>query len=172
MTGIMVIVRHGEAEGNIDITRCRNDDLNFLTHRGTLQAQLAGETLKNLGIPIHSVVCSPMLRARQTCSHIIQNADIDISIQILDSLRECRSEEQHSGTTTLEAANKIKQMRSNGNVLIVMHYFSMYSLVKHFDFDLQWQGCQNAVLNIISSENKIDFFDGNKEHSQSFGSGL
>ena len=165
----IVIVRHGESEGNLDEERCRDDSLNFLTQRGTLQAQLAGITLKHIGFPIDSVLCSPMLRARQTCSHIVQNADIKTPIQIMNCLQECRLFDSTTGLITLEAADKIKQLRMEGNVLVVMHYFSMNSFIKNFGLELHWRGCENAVLNVISPDNTITYINGNKSHRDSYG---
>lgn len=161
----VIIVRHAESYGNLHGPKYwGNDDINFLTKRGVVQAQLAGLTLYDLQMPIAHVYSSPMLRARQTCNEIVHYAHIDTDMIILDDLRECEESQSKLPETTCKAFKIITDARNNGNVLITMHGLSMVSLLANFGLKPGDGGQCNANLNIIDSENNLKVIWGNQDN--------
>lgn len=83
MTGKLVLVRHGETEGNVaKILDTRVPGLP-LTERGAAQAKTFGATLLN---PPLALFCSAALRARQTAGYI--EAATGVPVQLLDAVYE------------------------------------------------------------------------------------
>ncbi len=71
MSGMLVLVRHGQSEWNLKnlFTGWRDVDL---TEKGVAEAQAAGKVLKARGIEPEIAFTSVLQRARRTCSIILQ----------------------------------------------------------------------------------------------------
>lgn len=69
------VTRHGETAWNLENKVCGRTDLP-LNATGEAQARETGRGLG--GVPLHRVVCSPMLRARQTAELICEGRDVPI----------------------------------------------------------------------------------------------
>ncbi|MDA8439672.1 MAG: 2,3-bisphosphoglycerate-dependent phosphoglycerate mutase [Propionibacterium sp.] len=69
MTGVLVILRHGESSANADELFTGLLDVP-LTERGRDEARRAGEQLLEAGLWPSHWVCSPQLRARQTADEL------------------------------------------------------------------------------------------------------
>jgi len=83
MTGTLILVRHGETEGNVaKLLDTRVPGLP-LTERGAAQAKTFGASLST---PPKALFCSRALRARQTAGYI--EAATGVSAQVLDGLEE------------------------------------------------------------------------------------
>lgn len=89
ITGRLILVRHGETEGNV----ARRLDTKLpgspLTEDGVAQAHELGERLhweKPVGI-----FSSAALRARQTAEHALSTMDLDISHTVLEGLHEVQA---------------------------------------------------------------------------------
>lgn len=69
----LYVVRHGEVPSNVEkiISGCNDEEL---TENGINQALKVKEILKD--IKFDAVFCSPVLRAKQTASIIVQNTNI------------------------------------------------------------------------------------------------
>ncbi|MEU7630081.1 histidine phosphatase family protein [Nocardia sp. NPDC049220] len=86
MIGRLILVRHGETEGNVaKLLDTRVPGLP-LTERGAAQAKTFGEGL--LGPP-KALFCSAALRARQTASYI--EAATGVAAMVLDGLHEVQA---------------------------------------------------------------------------------
>ena len=84
MPGRLILVRHGESEGNAQRRFTRTPD-SRLTARGAAQAERAAERIQQLFAPVR-LVTSPYTRARQTAEIIAQR--IDLPIETESDLRE------------------------------------------------------------------------------------
>ncbi|MCP4142409.1 MAG: histidine phosphatase family protein [Chloroflexi bacterium] len=83
----IILVRHGESEGNVDYKRYEEipDYALNLTARGIEQAQKAGQEIRNIiGDETLSVYASPFFRARQTFAEIKKSIQENISREIED----------------------------------------------------------------------------------------
>ncbi|WP_433197280.1 histidine phosphatase family protein [Nocardia sp. CA-107356] len=99
MTGKLILVRHGETEGNVaKILDTRVPGLP-LTERGAAQAKTFGSSLMR---PPKALFCSAALRARQTAGYI--EAATGVPVEVLDNVHEVQvgeleglhSEEAHA----------------------------------------------------------------------------
>ncbi|WP_433729495.1 histidine phosphatase family protein [Nocardia sp. CA-129566] len=95
MTGKLILVRHGETEGNVaKILDTRVPGLP-LTERGAAQAKTFGSSLSR---PPKALFCSAALRARQTAGYI--EAATGVPVEVLDNVHEVQVGElegQHTG---------------------------------------------------------------------------
>ncbi|WP_433681770.1 histidine phosphatase family protein [Nocardia sp. CA-119907] len=83
MTGKLILVRHGETEGNVaKILDTRVPGLP-LTERGAAQAKTFGSSLPR---PPKALFCSAALRARQTAGYI--EAATGVPVEVLDNVHE------------------------------------------------------------------------------------
>ncbi|MEV4238612.1 MULTISPECIES: histidine phosphatase family protein [unclassified Nocardia] len=83
MTGRLILVRHGETEGNVaKILDTRVPGLP-LTERGAAQAKTFGSSLLR---PPKALFCSAALRARQTAGYI--EAATGVPVEVLDDIHE------------------------------------------------------------------------------------
>ncbi|MEU0502068.1 histidine phosphatase family protein [Nocardia sp. NPDC005998] len=83
MTGNLILVRHGETEGNVaKILDTRVPGLP-LTERGAAQAKTFGSSLAR---PPKALFCSAALRARQTAGYI--EAATGVPVEVLDNVHE------------------------------------------------------------------------------------
>ena len=82
--GRLVLIRHGESEGNRERTFTRTPDVP-LTDAGRAQVQVAAEWIATRYRPLH-LVSSPFLRARQTAT--ILSERLGVPVQIEHDLRE------------------------------------------------------------------------------------
>jgi len=70
----IIFLRHGESMGNVWNGAYNDDTTNFLSLRGTKQAELAGYTIDEWGHDIDRVYCSNMTRAIQTATTVMQSS--------------------------------------------------------------------------------------------------
>ncbi|WP_063044071.1 histidine phosphatase family protein [Nocardia pseudovaccinii] len=97
MTGRLILVRHGETEGNVaKILDTRIPGLP-LTERGAAQAKTFGSSLLR---PPKALFCSAALRARQTAGYI--EAATGVPVEVLDDIHEVQVGEME-GLNTEEA---------------------------------------------------------------------
>lgn len=81
----IIFARHGQSDGNANGYIAKADTM--LTGAGVAQAKETGSKLKDKGIT--KIVCSPMIRAKQTAEVIATVLGIDVRhIEILSELRE------------------------------------------------------------------------------------
>lgn len=64
-------VRHGESQWNVEDKICGQTDIP-LTERGHAQAEETGRRIVEKGITAAEILCSPLLRAKDTAAHISQ----------------------------------------------------------------------------------------------------
>lgn len=84
--GRLLLVRHGESEGNRDRIFTLTPDVP-ITARGAEQARASGVLLRECYRPVH-VVSSPYLRARQTAAVIADEIGHPGQIEVVEDLRE------------------------------------------------------------------------------------
>lgn len=68
-TGVFYFVRHGESEWNIANKICGATDIPLTAH-GIAQAHALGEKIREEGLHIDKVLCSPLRRAKRTAEEI------------------------------------------------------------------------------------------------------
>ena len=71
----LILIRHGESEGNVDRKFCGFQDVK-LTEKGIWQAKRLAQRLRE--VKMDAVYCSDLLRARQTAEIVFRNRGIDI----------------------------------------------------------------------------------------------
>jgi len=104
MTGKLILVRHGETEGNVaKILDTRVPGLP-LTERGAAQAKTFGSSLLR---PPKALFCSAALRARQTAGYI--EATTGVPVEVLDNVHEVQVGELE-GLHTEEAHARFQQI--------------------------------------------------------------
>jgi len=82
--GRLLLIRHGESEGNRDRVFCRTPDVP-LTEEGCCQARAAGEWIAERYAPVR-IVTSPFARARQTAD--ILAGVLGLAVVVEPGLRE------------------------------------------------------------------------------------
>ncbi|MEV5837941.1 histidine phosphatase family protein [Nocardia sp. NPDC052112] len=104
MTGRLVLVRHGETEGNVaKILDTRIPGLP-LTERGAAQAKTFGSSLRR---PPKALFSSAALRARQTAGYI--EAATGVPVEVLDGIQEIQVGELE-GLNTEEAHSRFQRI--------------------------------------------------------------
>ncbi|WP_040685742.1 histidine phosphatase family protein [Nocardia vinacea] len=104
MTGRLILVRHGETEGNVaKILDTRIPGLP-LTERGAAQAKTFGSSLLR---PPKALFCSAALRARQTAGYI--EAATGVPVEVLDDIHEVQVGEWE-GLNTEEAHSAFQRI--------------------------------------------------------------
>jgi broad specificity phosphatase PhoE len=83
MTGRLILVRHGETEGNVAKLLDTKVPGLPLTERGAAQAKAFGSSLLR---PPKALFCSAALRARQTAGYI--EAATGVPVEVIDGLQE------------------------------------------------------------------------------------
>ncbi|MBR3358273.1 MAG: histidine phosphatase family protein [Solobacterium sp.] len=68
-TGYFYFVRHGESKWNVENKICGVTDIP-LTEHGIEQAHALAEQIREEGLRIDQVLCSPLLRAKRTAEEI------------------------------------------------------------------------------------------------------
>ncbi|GAA5047056.1 histidine phosphatase family protein [Nocardia callitridis] len=86
MTGKLILVRHGETEGNVAQLLDTKVPGLPLTERGAAQAKAFGESLSS--VPV-ALFCSAALRARQTAGYI--EAATGVPATVLENLQEVQA---------------------------------------------------------------------------------
>lgn len=81
---ILYFVRHGESEANVQHVISNRESTFELTERGTEQAQILAQKLKD--VPFTAIFSSPILRARQTAA--ILSGSFHLPYQVTEALRE------------------------------------------------------------------------------------
>ena len=88
MTGIAILIRHGESEGN-KINVVSHDHKGFpLTENGRKQAKAVGEALSEIMPFVDQIVCSPLERALQTGEILAKAGGFRKHISINDEIHE------------------------------------------------------------------------------------
>lgn len=172
MDSRIILVRHGESVGNIK--RDYHPDMNFLTKRGSLQAELAGMTLAQTKYEIDYVMCSPYLRARHTCALLLEGAGIEPEIVINANLKE-RHYSEHRELPNAESEEDLdvrveplvdilSTHLDTGSILCVSHYWTIKSLVKQLGHRWHWHMGLNSTLVILDQfRSKAEILYGNSE---------
>ena len=78
--GKIYFVRHGESEWNVADRICGQTDVP-LTQKGHEQAEETGKKILDAGIRAEAVLCSPLLRAKQTAEHIAEMTGIPLRVE-------------------------------------------------------------------------------------------
>ena len=73
-------VRHGESQWNVEDKICGQTDIP-LTERGHAQAEETGRRIVEKGITAEEILCSPLLRAKDTAAHISQVTGIPLKVE-------------------------------------------------------------------------------------------
>jgi broad specificity phosphatase PhoE len=84
--GRLILVRHGESEGNRDRVFTLTPDVP-ITARGAEQARSSAQVILDRYRPVH-VVSSPYVRARQTAAIIAEVLGLGTDVEIVPDLRE------------------------------------------------------------------------------------
>ncbi|MGY4097957.1 histidine phosphatase family protein [Nocardia sp. R16R-3T] len=104
MTGSLVLVRHGETEGNVAKILDTRLPGRPLTERGAAQAKTFGSSLLR---PPKALFCSTALRARQTAGYI--EAATGVPVEVLDGIHEVQVGELE-GLNTEEAHSRFQRI--------------------------------------------------------------
>lgn len=83
--GKLYFVRHGETVWNVENKICGATD-SPLTEKGHKQAIQTGQRLKEMGVHVDQIICSPLSRAEDTARHIAEM--MDVPCQVEERLRE------------------------------------------------------------------------------------
>lgn len=78
--GKIYFVRHGESEWNVTDQICGQTDVP-LTEKGHKQAEETGKNIVESGISADLILCSPLLRAKQTAQHIAEMTGIPLQVE-------------------------------------------------------------------------------------------
>lgn len=147
-----IFVRHGQSQANADKKIAADDSP--LTEQGIEQAKITANEVKGLGVV--QIASSPLTRAQQTAEIIAAELGIDLShIKVIDKLRERglgdlkgKPKERDSDyyysvdnelnvesridtlNRMAQCIQKIKELSTNGKVLVVGHAVSGYFLIE------------------------------------------
>lgn len=111
----LYLLRHGTAS---DVAA--NDAERELTREGEEEAQIAGLALAKLGVKLSRVLCSPLLRARQTAEIAARAMKFRGQVELVDELT--------NGTSTPTLLKMLQSYSPEEEVLLVGH---MPSLSEH-----------------------------------------
>lgn len=137
LTGALYFVRHGESRGNGWPEFYADDDVNFLSAYGSMQASLCGHYFKRTEVKFTSdqVYSSGMTRARHTTAIILDELHLMEPWCVLPKLNELRynsERETIARTKALVTEFQTSILRpwteKGGNALIVTHMFSMQAM--------------------------------------------
>ena len=78
--GKIYFIRHGESEWNVTDQICGQTDVP-LTEKGHKQAEKTGKNIVESGISADLILCSPLLRAKQTAQHIAEMTGIPLQVE-------------------------------------------------------------------------------------------
>lgn len=78
--GHLYFVRHGQTVWNVENKICGQTD-SPLTDLGHQQAIAAGEKVKEEGLQIDQILCSPLSRAYDTAKHIAEINEIPLNVE-------------------------------------------------------------------------------------------
>ena len=78
--GKIYFIRHGESEWNVTDQICGQTDVP-LTEKGHKQAEETGKNIVESGISADLILCSPLLRAKQTAQHIAEMTGIPLQVE-------------------------------------------------------------------------------------------
>ncbi len=154
-TLVTYLVRHGEADCNINIKQNDNDMLSPLTNKGTMQSILTGEWFKSNNIDLDKIYVSEMTRSIQTAklinidkpiftSKLLNERNLgdikmkmdgnklmSISKQFGLNPNNYLSWSANNGESQLEVINRVKYFLEENpikNSLIVTHGYVIYAL--------------------------------------------
>ena len=88
--GKLYFTRHGQTIWNVENKICGATDI-ALTDLGHQQAEALGERIREQGLQIDEILCSPLMRAKDTAEHISRVTGIPMRV-------ETRLKEQNFGT--------------------------------------------------------------------------
>lgn len=140
----LVLVRNGQSMGNVWGQAYENAAMNFLTKRGTLEAELAGMKLAETGIVFRHMYVSEITRARHTLA-IIAHATRDWQREFVvhPGLNERIDPEyihdqndrisqpfEHKKAVESVLKKEIIPSLDDGHVLVVSHYHTMEVLFR------------------------------------------
>lgn len=124
--GKLYLMRHGESMGNVWPEAYKADERNFLTPFGTMQAQMTGHWLKRSGVQLDHVYSSNLTRARHTMALVLHETGWERHWINLPSLNELNDPDNPDEEARVRGAfHNIFSAWSEGNMLIVSHYYSM-----------------------------------------------
>jgi len=144
----LVLIRHGKSVGNCWDGAYNNDDMNFLSLEGIEQAKQAATKVASLPFDIDFWTCSPMTRARNTTSVIMQS--MGLMAQPVHSIIP-EFKEKHSGLAGINlnqiedeskeeffirvedgVARILKPYLKQGNTVLVAHRYVISVIFKIF----------------------------------------
>ena len=128
----LVMVRHGESMGNVDPTAYKDDNRNFLSPHGEIQAQLCGSFLRKNNHTFDRVISSNLTRARQTTLILLRYLAPDAAHHWENQPRY----NELFGNALLDEAGPRAQIAQGiqeiiagtGSVLLVSHYYVMQEI--------------------------------------------
>lgn len=105
MTGVLVLVRHGQSEWNLKnlFTGWKNPDL---TEKGVKEAEKTGENLKDKNLKFDIAFTSELLRAQKTCAYILSKMQQQSLLTLSDQALNERDYGDLSGLNKDEARIK------------------------------------------------------------------
>ena len=78
--GYFYFARHGQTVWNVENKICGATDIE-LTEKGHRQAEDLGQKIREEGIHIEEIICSPLMRAADTARHISEIAGIPTRVE-------------------------------------------------------------------------------------------
>ena len=111
--GKIYFIRHGESEWNVTDQICGQTDVP-LTEKGHKQAEKTGKNIVESGISADLILCSPLLRAKQTAQHIAEMTGIPLQV-------EPRLVEQNFGFH-LHSCHFASNFQNTHNPMLLPHY--------------------------------------------------
>lgn len=135
--GSLYFVRHGESRGNGWPEFYDNDEVNFLSAYGSMQASLCGHYFKRTEVKFDSaqVYSSGMTRARHTTALILDELHLMETWNVFPELNELRYDTLAETNARANALVKrfidyifVPWASKGGNALIVTHMFSMQAM--------------------------------------------
>jgi broad specificity phosphatase PhoE len=128
--------------GNVWEEAYERDDCNFLSPLGTRQAEIAGLLLERVDdLDLQVVVSSAMTRARQTLLTMLQQmGDWQRRLTVMPEFNELawpNGDEKEHHETVGRGVDKLLKLWEGGDALLVCHYNTIQSVVRHLGFDLE-----------------------------------
>lgn len=103
---MIYFIRHGESEANLKHVFAGQKDDSPLTSKGIEQAKAEGQKIKEMGLDIHKIISSPLIRAHETAKIVAQTIGYDKGIDIDPRITEYDMGSL-TGTPTFEISSKM-----------------------------------------------------------------